>query len=193
MTSSGLLDDSEHIPGGIPSPFNISGPSVEVVPLPSSGNTAAEFHKYTLDWQEDYVRWLIDDEEVRRLERGDFDNDTNTSDEEYVPILWPSESHDCDPGADQLDSRFPMGPARVEISIKGLTTNSNVYDIGTLGHVGNPETNGLQHFTLTVQSVNVRCGGIPIEDEDITGWVYLDNSTEREPVSRDLPPTSCVV
>lgn len=33
------------------------------------GDTADQFHKYTIDWQEDYMRWLIDDEEVRRVTR----------------------------------------------------------------------------------------------------------------------------
>lgn len=30
-----------------------------------------DFHKYTLDWQEDHISWLIDDEEVHRLDKDD--------------------------------------------------------------------------------------------------------------------------
>lgn len=61
-TSHGLLDGMESLPH--------NATSVQVLPLPSGdGNTASDFHKYTLDWQEDHVRWLIDDEEVRRVER----------------------------------------------------------------------------------------------------------------------------
>lgn len=40
----------------------------------------------------------------------------------------------------------------------------------------------MRYFWLTLQSVDVKCGGPPIENEEATGWVYLDNSTEREPV-----------
>lgn len=39
------------------------------------GSAASDFHKYTIDWQPDYVRWLIDDAEVRRLEPSDLQGD----------------------------------------------------------------------------------------------------------------------
>ena len=88
MTSSGLLDIAENIPGGVPHPSKYIGPSVEVVPLPGAGNTATEFHKYTFDWQQDYIRWLVDDQEIRRLDRRSFENGTKASDDEYVPIRF---------------------------------------------------------------------------------------------------------
>lgn len=39
------------------------------------GDTADEFHKYTIDWQQEYIRWLIDDEEVRRVDKDDTEVD----------------------------------------------------------------------------------------------------------------------
>lgn len=35
------------------------------------GDTAGEFHKYTIDWQEEYMRWLVDDVEMRRVDKTD--------------------------------------------------------------------------------------------------------------------------
>lgn len=80
MTSSGLLNDPELIPGGIASDWPFTGPSYQIEPLPSPGNTSAEFHKYTFDWQENFVRWLVDDQEIRRLDKADV-NATEESEE----------------------------------------------------------------------------------------------------------------
>jgi beta-glucanase (GH16 family) len=35
------------------------------------GDTFYDFHTYTIDWQEDYIRWLIDGVEMRRVDKAD--------------------------------------------------------------------------------------------------------------------------
>ena len=35
------------------------------------GDTAKDFHRYTIDWQEEYIRWLVDGVEKRRVNKTD--------------------------------------------------------------------------------------------------------------------------
>ena len=42
---------------------------IKEVPVP--GNTAEDFHTYTIDWQEEHMRWLVDGVEMRRVNKRD--------------------------------------------------------------------------------------------------------------------------
>jgi len=42
---------------------------IKEVPVP--GDTADDFHTYTIDWQEEYMRWLVDGVEMRRVNKTD--------------------------------------------------------------------------------------------------------------------------
>jgi len=42
---------------------------IKEVPVP--GDTADDFHRYTIDWQEEYMRWLVDGVEMRRVNKTD--------------------------------------------------------------------------------------------------------------------------
>jgi len=42
---------------------------IKEVPVP--GNTADDFHRYTIDWQAEYMRWLVDGVEMRRGNKTD--------------------------------------------------------------------------------------------------------------------------
>jgi beta-glucanase (GH16 family) len=46
-----------------------SNSQIKEVPVP--GDTADDFHTYTIDWQEEYMRWLVDGIETRRVNKTD--------------------------------------------------------------------------------------------------------------------------
>lgn len=95
----------------------------------------------------------------------------------------PSLTRSCQ--ADHCFSRFPTAPSRVEFSIKQLVTGADVYDTGPR-NIRESVSNDQNYFWMTLQSVDVRCGET-VTEEDTTGWVYLANSTDRQPVSSIFP------
>ena len=71
VATQGLTDEVDVIPT---LPVKID--QIEVVhdseEIDAPDDVSDEFHKYSFDWQVDHVRWLVDDEEVRRLDRSDL-------------------------------------------------------------------------------------------------------------------------
>lgn len=67
VATQGILDRMEAVPS--PNADSSSNLTYDSERFEMPGDASAEFHKYTIDWQEESIRWLIDDEEIRVLNR----------------------------------------------------------------------------------------------------------------------------
>lgn len=108
---------------------------------PISSDATANFHTYTIDWQEDQLNWLIDGQVVRTLKKSDTLNTTTNT------------------------YSYPSTPSRFELSIwpGGASTNAP----GTIQWAGgaisyaSPPMPDVGYYSAIVQSISVQCAGIP--------------------------------
>lgn len=83
------------------------------------------FHKYTVDWTSDYIKWYVDDNLVRTLNYADA----------------------------QGGARFPQTPARLRLGVWAGGDPSN--SPGTIEWAGGQTDYSQGPFTMYVQSVNI--------------------------------------
>jgi len=115
-----------------------------------------EFHKYTIDWTSDYVRWLIDDVQVRQLNY-----------------------------SDALDGKnFPQTPMRIKMG--SWDAGASTEAAGTVEWAGGYTDFTQAPFIMYVQSVTIQdysTGGNEYVYGDLTGdWqsIKIKNGTEAD-------------
>ncbi|KAK9370452.1 concanavalin A-like lectin/glucanase domain-containing protein [Lipomyces kononenkoae] len=107
----------------------------------SLSDTYANWHTYTVDWQEDYIQWIVDGQVGRTL---------------YKNSTYNATSGEYD---------FPQTPSRVQLSIwpGGLASNAP----GTIAWAGglidwdSPDIQQYGYDYALIQSVNVECYSPP--------------------------------
>ncbi|WVR03098.1 hypothetical protein IAU60_000088 [Kwoniella sp. DSM 27419] len=127
-----------------------------------STDSSANFHTYTLDWQEDYLNWMIDGQVVRTVLKSDTLS------------------------ADGSQYKYPSTPSRIQISIWPAGISSSAQ--GTVDWAGgminwqDPDYLSQGYFWNTVQSVKITCKQDPDQTNSTTGWAYAGNDTQGIPV-----------
>jgi len=99
-------------------------------------DTYANFHNYTIDWQEDELNWLIDGNVVRTLKR----SETLSSTGRY---------------------EYPSTPSRIQLSLwpAGINTSApgTVEWAGGMIDWNDPDYVSAGHFSAIVSEVSVKC------------------------------------
>ncbi|KAI0642799.1 concanavalin A-like lectin/glucanase domain-containing protein [Trametes meyenii] len=123
-------------------------------------DTFSNYHDYTIDWQQDTLTWLIDDQVVRTLKRSDAT------------------------GSDGV-SRYPSTPSRVELSLwpAGINTSAP----GTIEWAGgmidwnDKDYQAAGHFYALVSSVSIECADAASNPANAESYVYKANSSAFTP------------
>ncbi|KAJ7578528.1 glycoside hydrolase family 16 protein [Mycena floridula] len=122
-------------------------------------DTFANYHDYTIDWQPDTMKFLVDGAVVRTIKRSDLVVD----------------------GV----SQYPSTPSRIQFSIWPAGTASSaagtVQWSGGLIDYTNPDYVSAGHFYALLKSVNITCADPTKPSTDITSYVYGANSTTDTP------------
>ncbi|KAI9633273.1 concanavalin A-like lectin/glucanase domain-containing protein, partial [Dioszegia hungarica] len=140
---------------GIANYTNTLGQKVEM-----GTNTAEGFHTYTLNWQPDYLQWLIDGRVVRTINRAD----TLSSSGRY---------------------EYPSTPSRIQLSIwpGGIPASAQ----GTIDWAGGliqwnePEYTQNGYYWNTIKAVTVKCGPTANVTAGTRGWAYMGNTSLSVP------------
>ncbi|KAK9358616.1 concanavalin A-like lectin/glucanase domain-containing protein [Lipomyces starkeyi] len=129
----------------------------------SLSDTFANWHTYTVDWQQDYIQWSVDGQVGRTL----YKNSTqNTTSGEY---------------------NFPQTPSRVQLSLwpGGLASNAP----GTIAWAGgeiNWDSEDIQQYGYDyaiVKSVNVQCYSPPsFANQSGKSYRYVNRNGTQESV-----------
>jgi len=137
-----------------------------VITQPNHGNistgltdTYSNYHDFTIDWQPDTLRWLIDGKVVRTLNKAD------------TVVNGVAE--------------YPTTPARIQLSLWPAGTASSaagtVQWSGGLINYQDPDYLAAGHFYALVSSVNITCADPTKPGAGITGYVYGANSSTNTP------------
>ncbi|KAK7044860.1 glycoside hydrolase family 16 protein [Favolaschia claudopus] len=122
-------------------------------------DTFSNYHDYTIDWQPDTLKFLIDGKVVRTVKKSDTVADGVT--------------------------QYPTTPARIQFSIWPAGTASSaagtVQWSGGLIDYNDPDYVSAGHFYALVQSVNITCNDPTPPGADITAYVYGANSSTNTP------------
>ncbi|KAG8927842.1 hypothetical protein FRC02_007706 [Tulasnella sp. 418] len=127
-------------------------------------DTFSNFHDYTIDWQPDVLKFSIDGQVVRTVNK----EDTRAADGHYA---------------------YPTTPARVQLSIwpAGIPSSApgTVEWAGGMINWNDPDYVAQGHFGVIVKSVDIKCtpetaqtnpnGTIP---KDAQSYIYMSNDTE---------------
>lgn len=128
-----------------------------------NGNTVEKVHEYCMDWTEDTLKWSIDGNEARTLERKDTWNAT----------------------AKRFD--YPQTPARIMLSLwpAGLASN----DKGTIEWAGgeidwNSQYMQNGYYYAMVKEVSVQCYDPPdgTKKNGDTSYIYTDRSATNNTI-----------
>jgi len=115
-------------------------------------DTFANYHDYTIDWQPDTLRFLIDGKEQRSVQKSDLQN------------------------------AYPSTPARVQLSLWPAGINSSapgtVQWAGGMINWNDPDYTAAGHFYTVIQSISINCsdptGSVPAGAQS---YVYGSNQT----------------
>ncbi|KAJ2117651.1 putative glycosidase CRH2 [Coemansia sp. RSA 922] len=142
-----------------------------MVPYNVGGNTAAEYHDYTIDWSPEALVWLVDGKVIRTVNRKDtFNPATNT----YA---------------------YPTSKSRIAFSI---WDGGNSGAQGTQEWSGYPTPWGANTmYQMLVDSVQISCGGDathPPTTPPVTPPVTPPSSVypTAVPSSPVTPPQKCI-
>ncbi|KAF7351382.1 Glycoside hydrolase family 16 protein [Mycena sanguinolenta] len=137
-----------------------------VVTTPNHGEVAtgltdtyANYHDYTIDWQQDTLTWLIDGKVVRTVNKAD------------TIVNGVAE--------------YPTTPARFQLSLWPAGTASSAQ--GTIEWAGglidynDPDYVAAGHFYAFISGVNITCNDPTALTASDTGYVYGPNSTTNTP------------
>jgi len=124
-----------------------------------SSDSFSNYHDYTIDWQQDQLRWLIDGKVVRTLKKSDV----------------------VEGGVTQ----YPTTPARIQLSLWPAGTSDSaagtVQWSGGLIDYNSPDYKSAGHFYALIQSINVTCNDPVKPGADVTGYIYGANATTNTP------------
>ncbi|KAF7316108.1 Glycoside hydrolase family 16 protein [Mycena indigotica] len=124
-----------------------------------NGDTFGDYHDYTIDWQPEQLRWLIDGKVVRTLKKSDVLTD----------------------GV----SQYPTTPSRIQFSLwpAGVASSAagTVQWAGGLINYDDPDYRSAGHFYALLKSVNITCADPVKPSADITGYKYGANSSTNTP------------
>jgi beta-glucanase (GH16 family) len=125
-------------------------------------NTFENYHDYTIDWQQDTLKFLIDGKEVRSIDRASTANAAANGRTEY-----------------------PTTPSRIQISLwpAGIpgSGQGTVEWAGGMIDWSDPYYAANGHFLTSVQSVSVKCADTASLPPGTQSYVYGANDTNSIP------------
>lgn len=125
-------------------------------------DTFSNYHTYTIDWQPDTLKWLIDGAVVRTLKKSDTVNSAGVT-------------------------NYPSTPSRIQLSIwpAGISSEpqGTVEWAGGMINWNDPDYTSAGHFYALVHSVSVTCTGTqPVPpNSDLVSYVYGGNRSDTLP------------
>ena len=123
----------------------------------SLSNTFENFHKYEVEWTEDYVSWSLDGKVVRTLNKADTYNSAT----------------------DEYD--FPQTPSRVQLSLWPVLESAGEGTKEWAGGSVDWDSEDIQekgYYYVTVKDAYIQCGDVPsgTEIDGSNAYVYTSNS-----------------
>ncbi|KAJ7118681.1 glycoside hydrolase family 16 protein [Mycena crocata] len=122
-------------------------------------DTFGNYHDYTIDWQPETLKFLVDGKVVRTIKKSD------TTENGIV--------------------EYPTTPARIQFSLWPAGTASSaagtVQWSGGLIDYSDPDYVSAGHFYALIKSVNITCADPAAPGADVTAYVYGANSSTNTP------------
>ncbi|KAI0077369.1 glycoside hydrolase family 16 protein [Panus rudis PR-1116 ss-1] len=119
-------------------------------------DTFVNYHDYTIDWKQDSLTFLVDNKEVRTIQRSDT------------------------VGSDGV-ARFPSTPSRVQLSLwpAGINTSApgTVEWAGGMINWQDPDYVKAGHFYALLSSLSITCQDPTPPSANTTSYVYHSNSS----------------
>ncbi|XP_006463217.1 hypothetical protein AGABI2DRAFT_194108 [Agaricus bisporus var. bisporus H97] len=126
----------------------------------SLSDTFSNYHTYTIDWQQDQLKFLIDGKNQQTVKKSD------TIDSNGV-------------------AHYPSTPSRIQLSLWPAGTDDQAP--GTVQWAGgmidwnDPDYKAAGHFYATVQSVEVKCAPVLKPSPNDTSYLYSNSSDHSSP------------
>ncbi|KAF8609596.1 glycoside hydrolase family 16 protein [Ceratobasidium sp. AG-I] len=141
-----------------------SYPSTQGTTVKDLSDTYVNYHNYTIDWQEDELTWLIDDNVVRTLKKSETLSKT-------VPGRYD----------------YPTTPARVQLSLwpAGINTSApgTVEWAGGMIDWNDPDYVAAGQFSTIISQVTVKCAPMTgvANSSAMTSYTYSGNGSDGVP------------